>query len=168
MVTQPQFCVTATAPKFLRTRTIHGTQYRFVTAKKEHFFGFKKEWRSKTTQIFVSDIERTIIDGLRQPDYCGGLTEVAKGMWIKRDAINIPTALDYLLKISSGAVLRRFGFLCSLYDIVPSSILELLKQQLTPTYQLLDPSLPKEGKYVAEWRVQLNVTEEELLALTRT
>lgn len=91
MITQPQFIVFATVSKLLRSRNIHGSEFRFVKSKVKDFFGYKKHWRTKTKYILISDIERTIIDGLRQPDYCGGVSEVAKGLWIKRSEIKIQT-----------------------------------------------------------------------------
>ena len=33
---------------------------------------------------------------------------------------------------------------------------------LTATYQRLDPLLPAEGAFLSRWRLQLNVTPEEL------
>ncbi|MBI2602205.1 MAG: transcriptional regulator [Deltaproteobacteria bacterium] len=168
MVTQPQFKVFATVPKFLRSRNIHGTEFRFVTCKPDHFFGFEKDWRTKTKSILVSDIERTVLDGMKQPDYCGGIGEVAKGLWIKRTAIDIPKLIEYALKLESGAVYRRLGFLCSFYEIASEDSLKPLKSRLTSTYQLLDPSLPKEGPYTSSWKIQLNISEQELAALRNT
>ena len=36
---------------------------------------------------------------------------------------------------------------------------------LTATYQRLDPLLPAEGTFLSRWRLQLNVTPEELDAV---
>jgi len=43
-----------------------------------------------------------------------------------------------------------------------------LRDRLTDTYVKLDPLLPAEGKFLRKWRLQLNVTPEELLAAVRT
>jgi predicted transcriptional regulator of viral defense system len=43
-----------------------------------------------------------------------------------------------------------------------------LKAKLTPTYQLLDPSMPADGPYIAAWRLRVNVGEEELRAQRST
>jgi len=39
---------------------------------------------------------------------------------------------------------------------------------LSETYVRLDPLLPSEGKYLRKWRLQLNVSSEELLSVVRT
>jgi predicted transcriptional regulator of viral defense system len=77
MVTQPQLAVFVTSTKRIRSCTLHGTQFHFVLIKKNHFFGTTKHWVTKQESIDISDLERTIIDGLRQPEYCGGVSEVA-------------------------------------------------------------------------------------------
>jgi len=51
---------------------------------------------------------------LRQPEYCGGVTEVAKG---SLDATHGPAAarlVDYALRLTIGAVIRRLGYLLEL------------------------------------------------------
>jgi len=35
----------------------------------------------------ISDKERTILDALRQPQYAGGIPEVAKALWMSRTEI---------------------------------------------------------------------------------
>ena len=75
MVTQPQFVIFVSSTKRLPKQTLHGTEFRFVYLKRDHFFGTMKHWVTKEQAVEVSDLERTILDGLRQPEYCGGITE---------------------------------------------------------------------------------------------
>ena len=42
--------------------------------------------------------------------------------------------------------------------------MELLRKKLTATYVLLDPMLLTEGKFIARWRLRLNVSPEEVKA----
>jgi hypothetical protein len=46
--------------------------------KDEDFFGSANHWVTKQEAIEISDLERTVLDGLRHPEYCGGITDVAK------------------------------------------------------------------------------------------
>ena len=168
MVTQPQFVVFTSTPKRIRNRTIHGTEFRFVSLKPEHFFGTTNHWITKQESVSISDIERTIIDGLRQPEYCGGVTEVAKGAWMRRSQLNPQRLIDYALRLRVGAVIRRLGYLLDLYKMAPTGSLLRLRKALTPTYVLLDPVLPSEGPHVAAWRLRVNIPQEELLAIRGT
>ena len=168
MVTQPQLAVFVTSPKAIRPRTVLGTEFRFVRCKREDLFGIVELWTTKTDRVRVSDLERTVIDGLKQPEHCGGLTEVAKGLCMRRDAIAVPKLVDYALRLGVGAVVRRLGFLLETFEIDAPADIERLRAALTATYAPLDPLMPAEGPWNARWRVRVNVEPDELRALVRT
>jgi predicted transcriptional regulator of viral defense system len=168
MVTQPQFAVYATTKKSVRPRSVLGTEFRFVRCKTEHFFGGMHHWVTKTRKITVSDLERTVIDGLRQSEYCGGFSEVAKGFWMRHQDMDVKKLVEYALMLDIGAVYRRLGYLLELFETEEIGQLELLRKKLTNTYVLLDSMLPAEGKFAARWRLQLNVSPEEIEAVIRT
>jgi hypothetical protein len=46
--------------------------------------------------------------------------------------------------------------------MAPESELARPRETLTATYVPLDPMLPKEGLHLRRWRLQLNVTSQEL------
>lgn len=168
MVTQPQFVVYTTTIKPIRPRFVLGTEFRFVRCKPEHIFGTIYHWITKTQKIRVSDLERSVIDGLKQSEYCGGFSEVAKGFWMRRDDIDRKKLVEYALRLDIGAVYRRLGYLFDLFDLEASREVEILRQKLTPTYAILDPILPDEGKFMARWRLRVNVSPEEIEAVVRT
>lgn len=168
MVTQPQLVVYTSTPKFLRPRMVLGTEFRFVRCKPDKFFGYSDNWVTKTEKVQASDLERTIVDGLKQPEYCVGISEIAKGFWIRRDDIVPGRLVDYALNINVGAVVRRLGFLLELFEMEAYRELERLRERLTMTYSILDPVLPDEGKFLARWHLKLNVSPEEIEAVVRT
>jgi predicted transcriptional regulator of viral defense system len=168
MVTQPQLVIFTSATKRFRNRTIHGTEFRFVFIRHENVFGVTTHWVSKQEAVKISDIERTVIDGLHLPVYCGGIAEVAKGLWMRRHDVKPDRLIDYALHLGIGAVVRRLGYLLDLYKIVAPEELERLRRTLTATYAVLDPMLPVEGPYVSTWRLRMNVTPDELESLRRT
>ncbi len=168
MVTQPQLVVCVTTPRAVRGRTILGTEFRFVRCKPEHLFGTEDRWIDKTEKVVVSDLERTVIDGLKQPEYCGGFSEVAKGFWMRRRDVDVGRLVNYALRLDVGAVIRRLGFLLEVFGIDAPADLERLRAQLTATYHLLDPTLPAEGRRRARWRIRVNVTPEEIETLRST
>ena len=168
MVTQPQFTVFASTPKRLRSRTIHGTEFRFVFVPPKDLFGIATHWITKQDSVRISDLERTLIDGLRQPEYCGGIAEVAKGLWMRREDLKVTRVIEYAMRLGVGSVIRRLGYLLELYRLAPEPELERLRSTLTMTYSLLDPVMPPEGPCVARWRLRLNVAREELEAIRST
>lgn len=168
MVTQPQFIVHVTTPEKRRPLQIMGTNFQFITCKREHFFGMVDHWVTKQEKIKVSDLEKTVIDSLYLPEYCGGIPEAAKGIWMRRQDLNMDRLIEYALRMDVGAVVRRLGYLLELYGIGAPEHLETLQGRLTNTYARLDPLLPSEGKFNGKWRLQLNATPDELLAVIRT
>lgn len=168
MITQPLLIVYTSSPRLIRSRTIQGTEFRFVRCKTSHLFGIEEAWVDKNEKVRVSDPERTLLDGLKQPNYCGGITEVAKGLSIKRGVIKPDKLVEYALKLDVGSVTRRLGFLMDLYQLGSDEMLKRLKLKLTATYHLLDPDVPAGGKYQSKWKLRLNVSEEELLVVGRT
>lgn len=168
MVTQPQLVVYVTSPRAIRPRAVLGTDFRFVRCKPEHLFGITDHWATKTEKVQVSDLEQTVIDGLKQSEHCGGFTEVAKGFWMRRDDIDPRKLVDYAFRVDVGAVIRRLGYLLETFEVDAPRELERLRQRLTATYAVLDPLLPAEGKLMARWRLRLNVDPDEIEAVVRT
>ena len=168
MVTQPQLVTFASTPRAIRPRTVLGTEFRFVRCKADHLFGIADYWATKTERVQVSDLERTVLDGLKQSEHCGGFTEVAKGFWMRREDIDSGRLVDYALRLDVGAVIRRLGFLLELFEVDVPGEIERLHERLTSSYAVLDPLLPVEGKYFARWRLRLNVGPEEIKSVVRT
>lgn len=167
MVTQPRLAVSVTTPNPIRSRTIGGTEFRFIRCRRRDLFGIVPHWLTKQETVQVSDLERTVIDGLRHPEYCGGLTEVAKGLWIQREKVRVPKLIEYALHLGVGAVIRRLGFLLECYEVGTPDAVEALRRRLTSTYVALDPVLPREGRYLRRWRLCLNVSPDEIRAVGR-
>jgi predicted transcriptional regulator of viral defense system len=168
MVTQPQLTVFVSTTQRIRSRTLHGTEFRFVLIKPAHFFGITKHWATKQESVDISDLERTVIDGLRQPEYCGGITEVAKGLWMRHQDMQVSKLIDYAKRLEIGAVIRRLGYLLEVYRIASEGDLVKLQKSLTATYVPLDPLLPRDGPHLKRWRLQVNIPPEEVEAVRGT
>ena len=168
MVTQPQLVLYTSATKPIRSRSVLGTEFRFVRCKPQALFGLIDHWVDKTEKVRVSDLERTVIDGLKHPAYCGGFSEVAKGFWMRRDDLRPKVLVDYALRLGVGSVIRRLGFLLEVCEVHAPVEIARLRVGLTATYHVLDPVLPPAGKFDSRWRLRLNVSPEEIKMLRRT
>lgn len=168
MVTQPQLKIFVSVARSIRPRMVLGTEYYFVRCRPDHFFGIEKHWATKTDSVLVSDPERTVVDCLKLPQHCGGLSEVAKGLWIKKHELDLDRLIQYAVEVDVGAVIRRLGFLLETFQIASHSRIVSLQKHLSKSYAILDPVLPDEGRYLARWRLRLNMEPDELLALVGT
>lgn len=165
MLTQPSLTIHVSCTRRIRPQTIGGYEYRFVLVTEAQIFGMAKHWVTKEQSVMISDMERTIIDSLRRPDLAGGITEIAKGLWMKRDSLNIERLIEYALRLDVGAVLRRLGYLLEHSGMANETTLQPLHNKLSATYQRLDPMLPQGGSFLSRWRLRLNVSPEELDAV---
>lgn len=168
MTTQPQLVVTVSSPKAMRKHSIFGTEFRFVRCPATRFFGFTEAWADKQEKVMVSDLERTVLDGLRAPEYCGGITEVAKGFWMRRSDMDVRKLIEYALRLDSSAITGRLGYLMEILEVGTQSDRDSLRESLGRAYVRLDPMLPAEGKFLSKWRLRLNVAAEEIRAILQT
>ncbi len=104
---------------------------------------------------------------MNNPKLCGGISEIAKGIWKKRSDIDYAKLVHYIDRFGRKAVAKRLGFLLDLYNIGGNATAEL-SRFVTSTFILLDPSLPARGKRQSAWRVRVNLTPEELREIIKT
>lgn len=141
-------------------REIHGVTYKFVTLSEAKFFGYEPTAVGAHT-VNVATVEKTLVDCADHPEYCGGITELAKGLANAGD-VDRDTLVDYLLKIGNGAAIKRIVYLADRLDIdLPRR--EQLEDAFTSGYSKLDPTRSDEGTYTSEYRLLLNVDDDDLL-----
>ena len=146
--------IQTTARKKKQQIEVFGVRYRVVRVKDTKFFGIRKEWIEET-QINITDREKTIIDCLDKPQYCGGVVEVAKAL--KNENLNKEKLLEYAQQIANSGVVRRLGYLYNLLGTdIDAPPIE------TRNYLLLDPTMPHKGTKDARWRLIINLDEKML------
>ena len=87
---------------------------------------------------------------------------------MRQQDIDVKKLVEYALMVDIGAIYRRLGYLLELFETEETEQLELLRKKLTAAYVLLDPMLPAEGKFIARWRLRLNVSPEGIKTIIRT
>lgn len=165
MTTHPLMHVFITMHKRKLAKRVHKLVYQFIYCKKPHFWGITEEWITKQEKIYVSDIERTILDGLDRPDLCGGIIEVVRGIWSKQKQIQWDKLAEYAINYHSKAAIKRLGYILEVLKLDEKCIL-FLKNQLVSNrdYILLDPNDEKKGKYLSKWKLQINMNISEIQA----
>ncbi len=118
----------------------------------------KQRWGIETVRlgeikVNITDLERTLLDGLVYPQYCGGFREVMDSFLNAKDRINSEKLLKYALE-TPIATQKRLGWILSNLGISNS---EELKKQITATrYDKLNPLGIRRGKYNKEWMILEN------------
>lgn len=165
MTTQPivkMFVATAKrqfTPKPLAEKVV------FIYIDKKNIWGIKSEWTTKTERVNISDIEKTIIDALSCPEYCGGITEVAKSIWLVKEKINFRRLVKYTLKYNKKAVAKRLGYLLEILGLGDSDTFAKLKMFISNRYDLLDPTSLKRSIDKNNWRLIDNIGRKQIVKI---
>jgi len=142
-------------------RNIHGVGYTFVTVTATKLYGYDS-LAVDAHQVNVASVEKTLVDCADHPEYCGGIGELAKGL---AAADLESTALtEYLLRLGNGAAIKRIVYLADLLEIGLGQREELIAA-FTSGYSKLDPTRGDEGHHVSEYRLLVNVPEDEITSV---
>ncbi len=168
MTIQPVFKIYISTPNRKRSKDILGATFQFVYTREKDMWGLEDNWVTPSQKAKVSDLERTIIDCLNRLEFCGGITEVARGIWIKRNDLDFEKLIQYLIRFNRKSVVKRLGFLLEIYGIANKEILSELKKLLSPSYARLDSTLEDTGRFLSSWKLRVNIDQNELLDITKT
>jgi len=144
-----------------------GVQYKFIKLKPKNLFGLSAIKISEAIVNF-SDKEKTLVDCLAYPEYCGGIQEIIKGLWKAKDEIIPEKMIRYARQMGNSVVFKRLGYLLEVLELNDLSDLENLKNYVKKGYSLLDPLLPRKGSYDSKWNLIINISHEDLLSFKRT
>jgi predicted transcriptional regulator of viral defense system len=148
-------------PKEMKDRLI------FIFVKEKLIWGVKEEWVTQNERVRFSDLEKTIVDALAHPQYCGGITEIAKGIWIVKDNIDYNKLRKYVSKYDKNVVAKRLGYIIETLNIDQPALLNQLRKYIKNRYDVLDPALRKERINKNDWRLIDNVGRNQILDLIR-
>ena len=130
------------------------TVYQFVQVKPERFFGIDQVWVNEA-RIAITDPERTLLDGLMAPQYCGDFAEVLHAFELRAPKLDVERIIGYALKLDA-ATAKRLGWILERQGIT-SDRLEPLRALPIKGYRVLDPSGPRHGPYEARWMIRVNL-----------
>ena len=143
-------------------REIHGVTYRPVTVTDQKFFGYQPT-AVGSNQLNMSSIEKTLVDCADHPEFCGGISELAKAM---QNAIgqrcSWERVVEHLRRVGNGAATKRLVYLADQLDIDLPEYDELVKN-FTTGYPLLDPTREAKGTRDSTYQLRLNVSPESFL-----
>lgn len=146
--------VQTTSRKKKRDLNVFGVRYLIIKISEPKFFGVEKVWIDNVS-INITDKEKTIVDCLDRPEYCGGVIEVAKAL--NNEVYGSDRLSRYAANMKNSGVIRRLGFLCDYLGI--PIVLPAINSR---NYLYLDPTMPKKGVTDRKWRLKVNISLGEL------
>ena len=119
----------------------HGAHFTLKHVRQGMIFGTKTVWRGRT-RIAVSDVHRTIIDMLDDPDLGAGIQHVADclAVYFERKDRDDDKLIAYADRVGNGAVFKRLGFLAERGSDT-TTLVEACRARLTQGNAKLDPRL---------------------------
>ena len=143
--------------KRVKDREILGMDFKFVHISDKKFFGLGTVLISNV-RVKISDKEKTIVDCLDKPKYCGGIGEIAKAIFFAKEEIDFEKLTDYAIKIGNNTVIKRLGFIVDFLGLDSTNIVD----KISDSYSILDPTKGKTGMYDSKWKLLINVSKREL------
>jgi len=131
-------------------------RYHFVQLKHEAFFGSEQTWIGNA-QVWITDPERTLLDGLLMPKYCGGIHEVIGAFKMRGSELDLDRIIEYGCRLG-GAVPARLGWVLEREGY---PVTEQLRQCTPKGVRNLDASGPNRGPINRRWHIRENIGVSE-------
>jgi predicted transcriptional regulator of viral defense system len=165
LTTQHRNVIWLVTPVHLRDRRVGTAEVRIVNPVSHKFFGFSPV-DVLGYKVIISDREKTVIDCIDRPELAGGEGEAAYILATASRRFDWAKAVEYLERIGSAPLVRRFGWLADHADAdIPAGQRErLLRLAGHGRKAFLGPKGEVKGAigYDDTWRLFVNVTREEL------
>ena len=139
-----------------RDRGYHagGLWYRFIQILPERYFGVERVWVGEA-RVSITGLERTLLDGLAMPRYCGGFGEVVYAFGEAAARMDVERIVADAPRLGV-AVAKRLGWVLETQGI-EGRHLEQLAALPVKGYRKLDASGPGKGGYNSRWMLQENL-----------
>lgn len=133
---------------------VGNTVYQFVQVKPGRFFGTKRVWIDEA-RVTVTDPERTLLDGLAMPQYCGDFAEVLHAFEVRGPRLDLDRIIAYALKLDAASA-KRLGWVLERQGVAPARLGPLAQVPIRG-YRKLDPMGPRKGPCDRRWMIQENL-----------
>jgi predicted transcriptional regulator of viral defense system len=133
---------------------VGGAAYEFIRVKPKKFFGMGQVWIGEA-RVKVTDPERTLLDGLSRPQYCGDFSEVLLAFETRLASLELEKIIEYAIRLD-GATAKRLGWVLEHLG-VDSIHLDRLLAVPVKGYRKLDSTGPRRGPCDRRWMIQVNL-----------
>jgi len=106
--------------------------------------------------IYVTDVERTLLDAIRMPEKCGGISKVLHA-WRAADSMNVDRLVDYIDRHGIQNLRQRVGFLLQKLGKEHPKLAQWRDRLQRGGSVKLVANSAYSGIYSTEWNLSLNV-----------
>lgn len=147
-----------TTRKVRNTKTdVQGSPLRIKHTMPDSIFGTRSVWRGQS-KVSISDPSRTLIDILDSPELGGGIRHVAEVVesYFDSEYSDESLLLEYAGRLGNRTVFKRLGYIIEVLRLDAVELARECRERMSAGMSLLDPSLPRRGKFRRRWNLQLN------------
>jgi predicted transcriptional regulator of viral defense system len=156
--TAPEDWIDVPEPRQRTPNSIHGVQIHWHKAKTEWDFGHTLG-HIQGYPIYVTDVERTLVDALRFPGRCGGPTEVLS-IWKRAiDSLNLDTLIGYVERFNQTLLRQRVGFILERLGESHSKFGEWAASSVRGSSAKLFANLEFSSHYSERWNLSINAPD---------
>ena len=139
---------------------------KFVKVSQRKLIGYsEKGWGNHKYKI--TDIEKTIADCFDLPQHCGWFQETIKAF--NNANLSANKLIRYCKAINNISAIKRLAFLTELLKKQEmEKFLDYAKSVIKEDYSLFETGGEKSGTYIKDWRLILNIPEEEILEIANS
>jgi len=135
--------------------SIEGIQYVIIRVQPRHYFGIEQRFINENA-FYITDLERTLMDGLVRPQYCGGFFEVIEAFRIAYERNQIdPQKTTHYAGQYGILVSKRLGWVFETLGIFSQEKGYLKNIPYKGIYKL-DISKPNVGEVIPGWNLKRN------------
>lgn len=135
---------------------------RWIRTKTPWFFGIG-QYRPRGYPVRVTTPERTLLDGLRQPELCGGLENVLRAWYLAQDTLELDLVVEYVDRLDIGVLRQRVGFILDTLHLSHPAVERWRHQGQRGGSSKLLGSAPYSSRYSDVWNLSLNASISPLL-----
>ena len=154
--TKPAEWRLSSLPQQSRIEEFDGFEVKTHRLKSSLLFG-SEEKEARGIPVRCTDLERSLIDGLRYPKYCGGLSEVFRA-WVRSlERLSVEKLVDYTEQFDQLILYQRVGFVMKVLRLKHDKLKRWRKEK-TPRggSRVLNPDRDYSSTYDDDWNISIN------------
>ncbi len=115
--------------------------------------------------VYVSDLERTLIDSLRFPENCGGVSAALEAWQKARQSIRLDRIIEYANALGINLLKQRLGFVLEALDFSHPQFEDWAASATRGSSAKLVAPRAFSSTFSERWSLSINATETELALL---
>lgn len=135
--------------------SILGSPVQWQRTIPERFFGMY-EYRPRGYPVRVTTPERTLLDGLQQPDLCGGFDNVLRAWVLAQDVLDLDRLIGYVERFQIAVLRQRVGFILDELHLTHPAVEAWTARTARGGSSKLLGSAPYAPSFSERWNLSIN------------